>query len=64
MLGRLAAIKPKAHVLGFTVQRMVRWPGAHDLIIIWNLKTSILGFSRPSTDSVAPQLTVVSNERG
>jgi hypothetical protein len=30
--------------------------GRPDLIIIWSLKTSILGFSRPSTDSITPKL--------
>ncbi len=33
MLSRLASQKPKARVLGFTVQKMARWPGAHELII-------------------------------
>ncbi len=33
MLSRLAQVKPQAHVLGFTVQKMARWPGAHELIV-------------------------------
>ena len=33
MLKRLGSQQPGARVLGFTVQKMARWPGAHELII-------------------------------
>ncbi|MEW6219460.1 MAG: bifunctional acetate--CoA ligase family protein/GNAT family N-acetyltransferase [Thermodesulfobacteriota bacterium] len=33
MLARVTALKPEARILGFTVQRMARWPRAHELII-------------------------------